>query len=531
MCASACVEARTFTPLPPPEPILRFPSNAAYVGSTVAGLLEPVLSWEHPGLKEDEHYELQVSAQPSFDTLALDIQTSETSFMPDSPLEVSTTPPVGRRYYWQVRACIAQNCSDYSAVRWFDLGRSSNDFNGDGYSDVFLGYPGQGAGSIQMYLGRAGGSFLGIFLGALSVGDTGDQFGFSHAAAGDFNGDGYADLIVGAPGSDIGGMDAGRAYLYLGASSFPTNPSLALAVPSAGDRFGASVSGAGDVNSDGFADVVIGAPGNDSAGMNTGRTYIYFGGVSGPLDLSDGALSGDLVNGQSGVSVATAGDVNGDDVADVVVSRGDFANPGSSTTRCASKIYMGQSAALFGEAGARIITDERFQLCSMRAEGVGDVNGDGLADVAAAINSFDGTRTISLYLGSRETSSTAPLTFLPSTPGIIHAFSAVDDVNGDGLIDFVVSTQEGGPRTLVNLGQRSGDAFELKEVATLGGVTGLANAGDIDGDGFGDILTSNPSSGVQIFFGARGDGFDTTPEGTLGGGDVVLMKSLPARAR
>lgn len=115
-------------------------------------------------------------------------------------------------------------------------------------------------------------------------------------------------------------------------------------------------------------------------------------------------------------------------------------------------------------------------------------------------------------------------------PGIIHAFSAVDDVNGDGLIDFVVSIQEGGPRALVYLGQRNGDVFELKEAATLGGVTGLANAGDINGDGFGDILASSPSSGVQVFFGALGDGFDATPDGTLGS-DAVLMKSLSARAR
>jgi len=102
-----------------------------------------------------------------------------------------------------------------------------------------------------------------------------DNFGRSVATAGDMNGDGYADVIVGAYTNDAGGADAGRAYVYHGGPGADATADLTLTGAAANDFFGFSVSTAGDVNGDGFADVIVGAYSNDAGGVNAGRAYVY----------------------------------------------------------------------------------------------------------------------------------------------------------------------------------------------------------------------------------------------------------------
>jgi len=105
---------------------------------------------------------------------------------------------------------------------------------------------------------------------------TSDGFGTSVATAGDLNGDGYSDVVVGAPGN---ASDTGKAYLYLGgASGLSASASWTAVGEAAGDRFGASVATAGDVNGDGYSDVVVGAHSHSSY---TGKAYLYLGGASG----------------------------------------------------------------------------------------------------------------------------------------------------------------------------------------------------------------------------------------------------------
>ena len=189
---------------------------------------------------------------------------------------------------------------------------------------------------------------------------AGDYSGCSVASAGDVNGDGFADLIVGARSADPHGTDSGASYVVFGkASGFAANLDLSsldgsngfkLSGVAAGDQSGCSVASAGDVNGDGFADLIVGASGADPHGTDSGASYVVFGKASGfaaNLDLSslDGSngfkLSGVAADDHSGCSVASAGDVNGDGFADLIVgARG--ADPNGSNS--------GASYVIFGRA-------------------------------------------------------------------------------------------------------------------------------------------------------------------------------------
>ncbi|MBK6507305.1 MAG: FG-GAP repeat protein [Ignavibacteria bacterium] len=142
------------------------------------------------------------------------------------------------------------------------------------------------------------------FAGAAAV----DYYGFSVASAGDVNADGFDDIIVGAPFNDAGGTDAGRAYIYFGSYVIDYTADVILTGNIAGGRLGYSVSSAGDVNNDGYADVIAGATGLSA---NTGCAYIYYGG-SNMNNVADVTLSGQSAGEQFGYSVSNAGDVNGD---------------------------------------------------------------------------------------------------------------------------------------------------------------------------------------------------------------------------
>ena len=145
-----------------------------------------------------------------------------------------------------------------------------------------------------------------------------DNFGISVSGAGDVNGDGFADVIVGAYLNDAGGGNAGRAYVYYGGPAADAVADLTLTGEAAGDEFGISVSGARDVNGDGFADVIVGANLNDAGGGEAGRAYVYYGGP-GADAVADLTLTGEAAGDQFGYSVSGAGDVRGDGFADVIV--------------------------------------------------------------------------------------------------------------------------------------------------------------------------------------------------------------------
>jgi len=145
--------------------------------------------------------------------------------------------------------------------------------------------------------------------------------GVSVAGAGDVNGDGYADVIVGAYTYDAGEPDEGAAFVFLGSASGivaagdPSNAAAQLESDQAGAIFGLSVAGAGDVNGDGYADVIVGAYGYDAGEPDEGAAFVFLGGASGIVTAGNPSnaaaqLESDQAGSQFGVSVAGAGDVN-----------------------------------------------------------------------------------------------------------------------------------------------------------------------------------------------------------------------------
>ncbi len=153
------------------------------------------------------------------------------------------------------------------------------------------------------------------------------RFGRVVATAGDVNGDGYSDVIVGADQYDNGETDEGRAFVYHGsAAGLSATPAWTAESNQASALFGFSVATAGDVNGDGFADVIVGALYFDNGQTDEGRAFVYLGSAAGLAPTAAWTAESDQASAQFGWSVATAGDVNGDGFADVIVGANQFDN-------------------------------------------------------------------------------------------------------------------------------------------------------------------------------------------------------------
>ena len=206
---------------------------------------------------------------------------------------------------------------------------TAGDVNGDGYADVIIGlhsYTGDlgGEGGARVYHGSASG--LRTTPAWATEGDQFEaHFGNSVATAGDVNGDGYADVIVGAHLFDNGEIDEGGAFVYLGSSSgLSTLPSWSIEADQAGAELGNSVASAGDVDGDGFADVIVGAPLFDLSRIDEGRSLLYRGSAGGLASTAIRVREGNQARAYFGWSVATAGDVDGDGTSEVIVGAPGF---------------------------------------------------------------------------------------------------------------------------------------------------------------------------------------------------------------
>ena len=137
------------------------------------------------------------------------------------------------------------------------------------------------------------------------------SFGYSVSSAGDVNGDGYPDVIVGAPGFN---SSTGKAYIYFGGTAMNNVVDVTMIGEAANNNFGYSVSSAGNVNNDAYSDVIIGAYGYSSG---KGRAYVYYGGAT-MNNASDVVLTGEVTGNAFGYCVSSAGDINGDGYSDVI---------------------------------------------------------------------------------------------------------------------------------------------------------------------------------------------------------------------
>ena len=196
----------------------------------------------------------------------------------------------------------------------------AGDVNRDGYDDLLVGAPffdgsGQDSGRVFLYLGNAA---LNLSTPLNITGEaTYDCFGYSVAGAGDVNGDGFVDWVVGAPYNQRNGEEAGSAYVYFGGKRPDTTPDVVLGGSSEYDEFGLSVSGAGDIDNDGYSDIIVGAPYTETALYGAGSACIFRGGApmgSQPIvNISGGREYEDL-----GYSVSGGSDVNGDGLPEML---------------------------------------------------------------------------------------------------------------------------------------------------------------------------------------------------------------------
>ncbi len=223
---------------------------------------------------------------------------------------------------------------------------TAGDVDGDGLDDLFIGAPYNGDGAS--YAGKAylllGSTVLASTSSTIDLSqadfafigeNSDDQAGISLSPAGDTDGDGLDDLLMGAHKNDDGGSNAGKAYLILGSSLAAStastidlsNADFAFIGESSFDYSCSSVSSAGDVDGDGLDDLFMGAYENDNGGRGTGTAYLILGrtlaaSTASTIDLSDAdfAFYGEYENDWAGYSVSSAGDVNGDGLDDLFVA-------------------------------------------------------------------------------------------------------------------------------------------------------------------------------------------------------------------
>ena len=386
---------------------------------------------------------------------------------------------------------------------------TAGDVNGDGYSDVIVGAyafdNGQtDEGRAYVYHGSASGPSATANWTAES-----DQvsafFGRSVSTAGDVNGDGYSDVIVGAVSFDNGQTDEGRAFVYHGSSSgLSTTANWTVESDQAGAQFGYSVSTAGDVNGDGYSDVIVGAASFDNGQTDEGRAFVYHGSVSGLSATANWTAESNQASALFGISVSTAGDVNGDGYSDVIVGAMRFDN--GQTDEGRAYVYHGSASGLSATANWTAESDQVSAFFGRSVSIAGDVNGDGYSDVIAAASNFDNGETDEgrafVYHGSSSgLSATANWTAESNQAGALFGLSVstAGDVNGDGYSDVMVGavafdngqTDEG--RTFVYNGSSSGLSataswtVESDQAGAQFG-TSVSTAGDVNGDGYSDVI-------------------------------------------
>lgn len=199
------------------------------------------------------------------------------------------------------------------------------DFNDDGYQDLVASapaadYAGTSSGRIYIYYGGPGADMVADLI---IDGSASSFFGKALASAGDFNGDGVEDLLVGAPFYDVPATSAGAAYLYYGGQSPDVGVDVVFAGEVASDYFGIAVAGGGDFNNDGWGDIAVGAYKADwDSFSDAGKLYVYYGGPGGDT-TADQLLAGEADGERFGYAV-TMGDFTGDGVDDIAVGAYSF---------------------------------------------------------------------------------------------------------------------------------------------------------------------------------------------------------------
>jgi hypothetical protein len=440
------------------------------------------------------------------------------------------------------------------------FGRSvaaAGDVNGDGFGDIIVG-------AFQYNNGEPGEGRVFVWHGSLAgLGANGQpgnaawsaeshqanaQFGFSVGWAGDVNGDGYADVIIGAPYYDSGGwLDWGFAFVYPGsASGLATTPHWTILGPMPGARLGFSVGTAGDVNGDGYADVIVGTPYDNYGAAAAGRATVYHGSASGLSATANWTTESDQGEGWMGASVSAAGDVNGDGYADVIVSAHGYDNGEVDEGRVF--VFHGSASGLSTTPNWTAESHQAEAYFGLSVGAAGDVNGDGYADVI--VGAFYYTRSerhegaAFIWFGSAaglgangDPTNADWIVYGEQASAVLgSSVGTAGDVNGDGYSDVVVGApgytngETGEGRAFVYYGSATGpsttaDWTAESNQANAGFSRAMATAGDVNGDGYDDLIigahaydTGLVDAGrVYVFYGSA-HGLPGTP-GWMADGD------------
>ena len=387
---------------------------------------------------------------------------------------------------------------------------TAGDVNNDGFADVIVGARGydngqDGEGRAYVFHGSAAG-LNPIPNWTAESNQAGASFGSSVGTAGDVNGDGFADVIVGAPDFDGDVVDEGAVAVYFGSSTGLNQVAVQVRQPSnqAGANFGISVGTAGDVNRDGFADVIVGAYNYNNGQNEEGRAYVYLGSASGLGPTPNWTAESNQENAHFGISVGTAGDVNGDGYADVIVGAYDYDN--GQNNEGAAAVYLGSAFGLSPTANWTAESDQASAYFGRSVGTAGDVNGDGFADVIVGApyydnGGFDEGRAF-VFHGSASGLSPTPNWTAESDQYQSHFGTDVctaGDVNRDGFADVIVGApyyangEDDEGRAFVYQGSASGLGptpswtAEPDQADTIFGGS-VGTAGDVNGDGYADVI-------------------------------------------
>jgi hypothetical protein len=485
-----------------------FPENsAAWIGESHSAGARFGFSLASAGDVNGDGYDDVIVGAPSFDGGQLD--EGKVFVFPGQSIGLSLVP------LWTAEGNQVNATLGYSVA-------SAGDVNGDGYSDVIVGAPQYDDGVLanEGWAFAWHGSPTG--LGAQGTpanadwsrkgGQGGASFGFSVAGAGDVDGDGFCDVVVGAPGFDHGEANEGRVYVFEGSTSgLFDSPMWVKEHDQASESFGYSVAGAGDVNGDGFSDLIVGGPYQDGSHVDEGRAYVFHGSAAGPSASVGWFADMDQANAELGHSVASAGDVNGDGYSDVIV--GAYRYDGPEVDEGAAFIYLGSAAGLGAAAAWRAESNQANAHLGWSVASAGDVSGDGASDVIVGAPDYDG-------------------------PGIAtgKAFLWRSRIPDWGSI--------GTPATA----NWSDDGTQAGQQDCRFGIC-VASAGDVNGDGFADVLVgahrySDPDfeeGAAFCFYGNERRGMDrvarqlesdqVSPVAVLGLSDSPTSFTLEVRGR